>query len=157
MNNFGFNIFILNFSGSIKTSKLMKNFVHFSCARVLKDNTSNRYSVFVGGGKAELIPYTIPNITDFVEILDEGSDTWRNGTSATLPFAMHSAVMVEYVGGALLIGGQLENGTFLDTIYFLPNAEATWELLPVKLSAGRAGPNAFLVPDEYCLPLPNLT
>jgi hypothetical protein len=152
MNNFGFNIFILNFSGSIKTSKLMKNFVHFSCARVLKDNTSNQYSVIVGGG---IVPLDI--YSDFVEILDEGSDTWRNGTSATLPFAMHSAVMVEYVGGVLLIGGQLENGTFLDTIYFLPNAEATWELFPVKLSAGRSGPNAFLVPDEYCLPPPNLT
>jgi hypothetical protein len=116
-----------------------------SCARILQDGNSNhQYSVIVVGGETDA------GITNSVELLDEDSDEWHYGTSSSLPVPILSAALVEYAGGALLIGGQLEDGTLLNTIYHLANAEATWTLLPMTLSVPRSGLTAFLVDDPFC-------
>jgi hypothetical protein len=52
-------------------------------------------------------------------------------------------------GGVVLIGGS-SNGTYLNTLYYLPHAGdgAQWEKLPQQLATARDYHTATLVPDE---------
>jgi hypothetical protein len=52
-------------------------------------------------------------------------------------------------GGVVLIGGS-NNGTYFNTLYYLPHAgrDAHWEKLPQKLAIARDYHAATLVPDK---------
>jgi hypothetical protein len=60
-----------------------------------------------------------------------------------------SLMTINADGGVVLIGGS-SNGTFLNTLYYLPHAGkgAQWEKLPQQLATARGYHAATLVPDE---------
>ena len=81
------------------------------------------------------------------EILDPGASKWRQGPE--VKYAMRFASMVEESnGGVILIGGSTYEIDLLDTLFYLPHAQAVWTELPQKLKVPRSHAVAFLVPDE---------
>ena len=118
-----------------------------SCARIPTNNQSSDSSIIVVGG------YNGKDMSS-VEVLDEGSNEWRQGPQ--LPFPICCSGIVQHpLGGVALIGGRATDVTLLDTIYHLAHAgnDAKWELMPQKLQTARCYHTAFLVPDEiddYC-------
>ena len=113
-----------------------------SCARISSNSTSSGHSIVVVGG------YTGHDISS-VEILDEGSNEWRQGPELPLPICC--SVIVEHpLGGIALIGGRTNDVVFLNTIYRLANAgeDTAWELMPQQLQVARHFHTAFLVPNE---------
>jgi hypothetical protein len=84
-----------------------------------------------------------------VEILDEGSNVWRNGPD--LPFGISQASLVEDpTGGVILVGGSSEDDNYLQTLFRLSDAgeESEWIEMPHKLKVGRYWHTFFLIPDD---------
>ena len=105
------------------------------CGKLQKESGSSQESVIVAGGYGRTS----------VEILDNGASEWRTGPS--LPYNIFGASMIEdSSGGVVLIAGR--NGTDLNTLYQLPNANSEWILMPQKLKVARHFQTAFLIPDE---------
>ena len=111
-----------------------------SCAIIPTNSQSSEYSVIVVGG---LDGHDMSS----VEILDEGSNEWRQGPELPLPVCC--SVIVEHpLGGIALIGGRTSEKILLNTIYRLANAGEDWELMPQQLQVARHFHTAFLVPNE---------
>ena len=113
-----------------------------SCAIIPTNSQSSGYSVIVVGG------FDGHDMSS-VEILDEGTNEWRQGPELPHPICC-SAAVEHPLGGVALIGGLLN-----DSIYQLSHAgeDAKWELLPQKLKIPRYQHLAFVVQDElvdYC-------
>jgi hypothetical protein len=121
-----------------------------SCGRIRKDSNSQEISIIVAGGVAGWSDNAAsPNVTTSVEILDKGSNVWRKGPA--LPFGIGASQMVEVDdGGVALIGGGSGSELYLDTIFQLPHGgkNAGWTEMKQKLTTGRYGHTAFLVPDN---------
>ena len=113
-----------------------------SCARIPTNSQSSEQKIIVAGGNNG------HNMSS-VEILDEGSNEWRQGPELPLPICC--SVIVEHpLGGIALIGGRTNDVVFLNTIYRLANAgeDTAWELMPQQLQVARHFHTAFLVPNE---------
>ena len=141
---FSANTFFLNLVGQkwIEGPTLKNARQFHACSRILTSAGSSDYSIIVAGGNNG-------SYISSVEILDDGSSTWRAGPD--LPTTICCGVLVEHpAGGVVLIGGKSGATTFLDTLYYLPHAgpDAEWELLDQKLSLARGQHTAFFVPDE---------
>ncbi len=110
-----------------------------SCGRIRKNSQSQELSIIVAGGFYDAS----------VEILDLGSNEWRNGPD--LPFGIAKAQMVEDKnGGVVLVGGYSDIYTFLDSIFQLSHGgeDAKWIKMEQKLKAGTEDHVAFLIPDN---------
>ena len=136
--------FILDLTNQKWSNGPLLNFGRYahSCARIPTNSQSSGYSVIVVGG------FDGHDMSS-VEILDEGSNEWRQGPELPQPICCSNAVE-HPLGGVALIGGLM-----VDTIYQLPHAgeDAKWKLMPQKLKFARYYPTAFLVQDEladYC-------
>ena len=115
--------------------KLLSGRQQHSCGKLQRESGSSQESVIVAGGYG----------TKSVEILDNGASEWRTGPS--LPYEICDASMIEdSSGGVVLIAGY--NGTYINTLYQLPNANSEWILMPQKLKVARYRQTAFLIPDE---------
>jgi hypothetical protein len=141
---FAANTFILNLVGQEWTEGPTLNHARqfHACSRIPSSVGSSDYSIIVAGGNNG-------SYISSVEILDNGSNTWRAGPD--LPTTICCGVFVEHpAGGVVLIGGKSGATTYLDTIYYLPHAgpNAEWELLDQKLSLARGQHTAFIVTDE---------
>ena len=113
------------------------------CARIKKDSSSLKFSIIVVGGNNSR------SYMSSVEILDEGASEWRNGPD--LPFGISNPALIEDpTGGVILVGGQSENNSALQTLFRLPGAgdDAKWIEMPQKLKIGRNRLTSFLVPDD---------
>jgi len=113
-----------------------------SCARIRKDSSSHQFSIIVVGGKNGTYMKS-------VEILDEGTNEWRNGPD--LPFGIYGASLVEDpAGGVILVGGRSSNDIYLETLFRLSDAgkNAEWFKMPQNLKPGKYSHTAFLVPDD---------
>ncbi len=113
-----------------------------SCGRIKRNSQSKEFSIIVAGGYEG-------SYLSSVEILDEGSDEWREGPN--LPFGIDEAEMVENQnGGVVLVGGESENDHYLDTLFQLPHGgeDAVWTKMEQKIQTGRHHHVAFLVPDS---------
>ena len=113
-----------------------------SCGRIKKDSQSQDLSVIVAGGSDG-------SSLSSVEILDAGSNAWRNGPE--LPVGIDLAQLVEVQeGGVVLVGGSSTWDEFLDTLFQLPHGgeDAEWIEMEQKLKIGRNQHVAFLVPDS---------
>ncbi len=113
-----------------------------SCGRIKKNSQSQEFSIIVAGGYEG-------SYLSSVEILDAGSNEWREGPS--LPFGIDEAEMVEdQNGGVVLVGGESDSYKYLDTLFQLPHGgeDAVWTKMEQKLQTGRWGHVAFLVPDN---------
>ncbi len=115
-----------------------------SCGQIRKDKDSQQMSIIVAGDSSYL---------SSVEILDEGSNKWRNGPE--LPFQMYYSQMVQDPNaGVFLVGGFSPSRGVLSTLLQLPHAgaDAAWVKLDRKLKIRRYRHTAFLVPDNiaYC-------
>jgi hypothetical protein len=110
-----------------------------SCGKLQKESGSSQTSIVVVGGLRGAY-------LSSVEILDDGASEWRTG--ANLPIGIDGASMIEDpAGGVILIGGY-NDGTYMNTLYQLPNANSEWILMPQMLKIARHHATAFLVPDE---------
>ena len=77
---------------------LLRGRKNLNCGRIRADRGSDQFSIIIAGGLGPL-----------VEILDHGSDVWRQGPE--LPFKVSVASMVEdSEGGVILVGGYSETG-----------------------------------------------
>jgi len=95
----------------------------FSCARIKSNHHTSSYSIIVVGGSSFSFEQYISRTKYLTstEILDEGSNEWRNGPD--LPFGITKGVLVEDPnGGVILVGGSSKKVTFLNTLFRLPNA-----------------------------------
>jgi hypothetical protein len=123
--------------------ELKKRRSSHSCGRIRRNKESQEMSIIVAGG------FDTPSYLSSVEILDEGSNEWQTGPE--LPFGIDSSKMVEdQNGGVVLIGGWLESGEILDTLYQLPHGgqDPVWTKMEQKMNTGRFRHTAFLVPDN---------
>ena len=114
-----------------------------SCGRIRKDSQSQDFSVIVAGG------FLTSGYTASVEILDEGSNEWRNGPS--LPHEIVGAKIVEdQNGGIFLVGGYSYQYAYLDTLYSLAHvgSDVQWVKMEQRLKTRRNYLVAFLVPDD---------
>jgi hypothetical protein len=115
---------------------------YHSCGRIMKDNQSQETSIIVAGGESR-------NPLSSVEILDEGSNEWRQGPE--LPFEISFSQLVEdRNGGVVLVGGRNKSGDYLTTLFHLPHAgqDARWRKMEQKLKSARYWHTAFLVPND---------
>jgi len=83
-----------------------------------------------------------------VEVLDEGSNEWRQGPD--LPFGIRGAAMVEDPeGGVILIGGDASIG-HQETLLHLSHVGdgASWKEMPQKLQLRRRYLTAIMIPDH---------
>jgi hypothetical protein len=113
-----------------------------SCGRIKKDSQSKEFSIIVAGGYEG-------SFLSSVEILDAGSNEWREGPN--LPFGIDKAEMVEdQSGGVILVGGESDSDKYLDNLFQLQHGgeDAVWAEMEQKLKTGRWGHVAFLVPDN---------
>jgi hypothetical protein len=113
-----------------------------SCGNIRRNKESQDMSIIVAVGYAE-------SRFSSVEILDEGSDEWQTGPE--LPFGIIDSQMVEdQNGGVVLIGGESQSVSNLDTLYQLPHGfqDAVWTNMEQKMKTGRRQHTAFLVPDN---------
>ena len=119
-----------------------------ACARIPSQRHGLRSSIIVVGGTNN----RSGEVMSSVEILDEGSNEWRQGPELPIPIYM-SVIVEQPVVGVALIGGMSNNYTELNTIYRLPHSgkDAEWELMPQKLKFPRYRHTAFLVPKEKTL------
>ena len=61
------------------------------------------------------------------------------------------SIVTDKDGGAVVLGGSVNGGWALDSLYYLPHANADeWILMDQKLSVRTDNPRAFLVPDDVC-------
>ena len=75
--------------------------------------------------------------------------TGVTGQGPELPYRiMYSTLVTNPAGGVILIGGESESNGYLNTLWYLPHDQATWQLLPQELAIGRHYHLAFFVPDE---------
>ena len=66
------------------------------------------------------------------------------------------SIVTDKDGGAVVLGGSVNGGWALDSLYYLPHANADeWILMDQKLSdvGFPAEGVAFLVPDDACQPI----
>ncbi len=101
---------------------------HHACARIRKDSSSHQFSIIVVGGG------NLDGILKTVEILDEGSNEWRNGPD--LPLEIRFGSLVEDpTGGVILVGGETYVDRQLQTLFRLSDAgvDAKWIQMPQKL------------------------
>jgi hypothetical protein len=114
----------------------------FPCAMIRRDDKNPGLSVIAVGGQDV-------GILDTVEILDEGSNTWRLGPYLPIPTMAHSLVE-DPRGGVIMIGGN--TGLVISTsLYRLRHGGAKWELMTQQLKVGNSYPSAFLIPDSLAL------
>ena len=114
-----------------------------ACSIISSGQGSNAQSVIIAGDSNEA-----SEPLSSVEILDIGSNSWREGPELRSPIA--GASMVKHPnGGVILIGGS-NKGTYLDTLYHLPHAGpgAEWQQMQQRLKTGRDYHAVALVPDE---------
>ena len=108
------------------------------CGRIVRGVAGEGYSTIIAGGYNG-------GILNQVEILDDGSMSWRYGPS--LPTASYGAPMVEdQTGGVIYVGGY--TGSYTNMIYRLRYAGAQWEALASKIATPRMWHSAFLVPID---------
>ncbi len=115
-----------------------------SCGKIRTNKESQEMSIIVAGGNDS------SSRLSSVEILDEGSNEWRQ-TGPNLPFGISNSQMVEdQNGGVVLIGGESSSDRNLKTLYQLPHRGqgAVWTEMKQKLKTGRRRHTAFLVPDK---------
>ncbi len=114
-----------------------------SCGRIRRNSQSQELSIIVAGG------WDGRSIMSSVEILDLGSNEWRDGSE--LPFGIDHAKMVEDPnGGVILVGGRriiLNFMHHLDTLFQLQNGDADWAKMKQELILQTSDHVAFLVPD----------
>ncbi len=115
-----------------------------SCSTIRRDKDSQSMS-FIATGGYDVDLFQLSS----VEILDEGSNVWRAGPEFPIPISSNQMV-TDKNGGAVVIGGYKKPKVYLDTLYQLPHggADAQWTLMKQKLTLGREGAPAFLVPDS---------
>ena len=125
----------------VEGPRLLKGRRTMGCGKLRSDESSPQYSIVVTTGMSE------SSFVSSSEILDPGANKWRQGPEVR--YAMRFASMVEESnGGVLLIGGSSYEINLLDTLFYLPHAQAEWIELPQKLKVPRSHAVAFLVPDE---------
>jgi hypothetical protein len=115
---------------------------YHSCGNIRSNKVGEEMSIIVAGS-------VDPSTMSTVEILDEGSNAWKTGPE--LPFGIWRPQMIEDQNkGVVLIGGQSSSGTFLDTLYQLPNGgqDAVWTKMEQKMKIGRWIHTAIMVPDS---------
>ena len=115
------------------------------CGRIVQGAGSEKYSTIIAGGNNGAY-------LSQVEILDDGSASWRYGPS--LPASTSGAPMVEdQRGGVLYVGG--DKSGYSNIVYRLRHAYAQWEALATTIATPRVWHSAFLVPDELvnCQPI----
>ena len=119
--------------------------VFHSCSKIksIKDS-SNKFSIIVVGGDGDMQF----NVTETVEILDEGSNNWRPGPN--LPIGLDLSQIVELPdGGIILVAGRTYDMNSVNTIFKLDYAaDDEWKELPQMLNIARDCHVAFLIPDE---------
>jgi len=96
---------------------------YFRCARIKSNHHTSSNSIIVVGGRSRSFDQYISRTKYLTstEILDEGSDEWRNGPD--LPFGIRNAALVEDPnGGIILVGGSSKKEFRLKTIFRLANA-----------------------------------
>jgi len=117
---------------------------HHSCSRIKANpKASESFSVVVAGG------YGSQGVMSSVEVLDEGSNEWRQGPD--LPFGIYVGAMVEDPeGGVILIGGASPSNSYLDTLFRLSHVGdgAIWKEMPQNLQLGRYFLTAMMIPDH---------
>ena len=114
-----------------------------SCGRILTSQYSKIFSTIVVGGNG-----AAAQILSSVEILDDGSNSWRKGPD--LPIKVVAASFVEDPrGGIIIVGGHLGSGA-TGNIYRLKHAgpDAQWEKLPQQSSLMRFWTAAVMIPNE---------
>jgi N-acetylneuraminic acid mutarotase len=139
--------FIINTSGSktwVSGPSLKFSRHQHSCSRIKSNpKASESFSVVVAGGSGS------QTYMSSTEVLDEGSNEWRQGPD--LPFGIYGAAMVEDPeGGVILIGGYSSSNKNLDTLFRLSDVGdgASWKEMPQKLQLGRYYPTAMMIPDH---------
>jgi len=114
-----------------------------ACARIRQDNRIPKLSIIIAGGWAST------GGLSSVEILDEGSLAWRDGTN--LPLTTWTVNLVEDPrGGVILVGGY--NGIEPTTsLYRLEHVgfNVNWQLLPQKLKVGNRWMRPIIIPDRF--------
>jgi hypothetical protein len=115
-----------------------------SCGRIKKDNASQGTSIIVVGGFGDNWEYLTS-----VEILDEGSNSWRSGPELPIPIDL-SQLVNDPNAGVVLVGGYDPYWGFLSTLWQLPHGgnDAVWMQMVRKLKIPRYRHTAFLVPDS---------
>ena len=113
---------------------------YHACSRITNNSWNPKYSTIVVGG------FNV-NYLDSVEILDDNTNSWRNGPA--LPISVDGLSLVEdQRGGVIALGGALPSGMVNDLLYRLRNSEADkWELMPQKLKSPRKFFVAIIMPD----------
>jgi hypothetical protein len=117
---------------------------YHSCGRIMRNNQRQETSIIIVGGKDKSDKHI-----SSVEILDEGSNVWRQGPK--LPFEISWSQLVEdRNGGVVLVGGETKSGDLLNTLFHLPHAgqDARWRKMEQKLKSAQFWLTAFLVPDD---------
>jgi len=111
---------------------------HHSCSRIKSNlKKSESFSIVVAGG------YGFQGYMSSVEVLDEGSNEWREGPD--LPFNIYGAAIVEDPeGGVILIGGESRSLFHLSHV----GDGASWKEMPQKLQLGRRFLTAMMIPDH---------
>ena len=116
-----------------------------SCGKIKSNkDSSNKFSIIVVGGDVDMQF----NVTETVEILDEGSNHWRPGPN--LPIGLALSQIVELPdGGILLVAGSTYDPMYpVNTIFKLDHAaDKEWKELPQMLNKARDSHVAFLIPD----------
>jgi hypothetical protein len=128
----------------VRGPQLQQERKYHSCGRIMRDSQSQETSIVVVGGMDRSDKHL-----SSVEILDEGSNEWRQGPA--LPFEIHGSQMIEdRNGGVVLVGGSTKSYEDLNTLFHLPHAgqDAGWRKMEQKLKSGRSLHTAFLVPDN---------
>jgi hypothetical protein len=114
------------------------------CGRLIRSQNSAQLSTIVAGGYST-------TIIDSVEILDDGSSTWRLGPN--LPVATYGASVFEDPrGGVIVIGGATPSGNS-GSMYRLRHAglDAKWETLVQQAMRKLYNSVAIPIPDELSL------
>ena len=117
-----------------------------SCGRIRKNKDSQEMSIIAVGGFIGGLSISS------TEILDAGSNEWRNGPQ--LPLSIGASQLVEDQQGRVVLvgGGTVVNGTnvILDTLYYLSDGGvgSMWTKMDQKLKIGRYFHSAFLVHDN---------
>jgi hypothetical protein len=118
------------------------------CGKI-QDSNNGTFLIVSGGGYSSVLT----DITDSTEILEPGSNEWRQGPK--LPMAITEATMVEdtTTKRLLLVGGWDPLQLPINRLYQLVSpltVTSQWEELPQKLEFARSShPVAFLIPDHF--------
>ena len=112
-----------------------------ACGRILKSQNSVTFSTIVVAGSNTAF-------LSSVEILDDGSNTWRSGPDLPIK-AVALRILEDPRGGVIVVGGT--NGTAANqNVYRLKHAgpNAQWETLPQQTSQMRYWVAAVMIPNE---------